>query len=130
MSAHKQCKSKNGFQLRSVQPEQIIIQKACAIPLQLFEVLENFAQASFCSVEFANIRMPFSQLLQNALRCDFYWRHSHVYMSVTVSYKHLARGLEIVSVAIPMTSSCSIYLDNNGSEFLIQAASNSLLHLW
>ena len=50
MSAHKQCKSKNGFQLRSVQPEQIIIQKACAIPLQLFEVLENFAQASFCSV--------------------------------------------------------------------------------
>ena len=52
MSAHKQCKSKNGFQLRSVQPEQIIIQKACAIPLQLFEVLENFAQASFCPVLF------------------------------------------------------------------------------
>ena len=36
----------------------------------------------------------------------------YVYMSVTVSYGHLARGLEIVSVAIPMASSCSIYLDN------------------
>ena len=33
-------------------------------------------------------------------------------MSVTVSYGHLARGLEIVSVAIPMASSCSIYLYN------------------
>ena len=33
----------------------------------------------------------------------------YVYMSVTVSYGHLARGLKIVSVAIPMTSSCSIY---------------------
>ena len=53
-----------------------------------------------------------------------------IYMFVTVSYKHLARGLEIVSVAIPMTSSYSIYLDNNGSEFSIQAASNSSLHLW
>ena len=30
-------------------------------------------------------------------------------MSITVSYGHLARGLEIVSVAIPMASSCSIY---------------------
>ena len=36
----------------------------------------------------------------------------YVYMSVTVSYGHLARGLEIVSVAIPMASSCSIYLYN------------------
>ena len=34
----------------------------------------------------------------------------YVYMSVTVTYGHLARGLEIVSVAIPMASSCSIYL--------------------
>ena len=36
----------------------------------------------------------------------------YVYMSVTVSYGHLACGLEIVSVAIPMASSCSIYLYN------------------
>ena len=36
----------------------------------------------------------------------------YVYMSVTVSYGHLARGLEIISVAIPMASSCSIYLYN------------------
>ena len=36
----------------------------------------------------------------------------YVYMSVTVSYGHLTRGLEIVSVAIPMASSCSIYLYN------------------
>ena len=50
MSALKQCKSKNGFQLSSVQPEKIITQKACTIPLQLFEVLEDFAKASFCSV--------------------------------------------------------------------------------
>ena len=35
-----------------------------------------------------------------------------VYMSVTVSNGHLARGLEIVSVAIPMASSCSIHLYN------------------
>ena len=34
------------------------------------------------------------------------------YMFVTVSYGHLAHGLEIVSVAIPMASSCSIYLYN------------------
>ena len=34
----------------------------------------------------------------------------YVYMSVTVSYGHLARGLKIVSVAIPMASSCSIYI--------------------
>ena len=33
-------------------------------------------------------------------------------MSVTVSYGHLAHGLEFVSLAIPMTSSCSIYLYN------------------
>ena len=33
-------------------------------------------------------------------------------MSVTVSYGHLTRGLEIVSVSIPMASSCSIYLYN------------------
>ena len=33
-------------------------------------------------------------------------------MSITVSYGHLARGLEIVSIAIPMASSCSIYLYN------------------
>ena len=33
-------------------------------------------------------------------------------MSVTVSYGHLARGLKIVSVVIPMASSCSIYLYN------------------
>ena len=33
-------------------------------------------------------------------------------MSVTVSYGHLACGLEIVSVAIHMASSCSIYLYN------------------
>ena len=32
--------------------------------------------------------------------------------AVTVSYGHLARGLEIVSVAISMASSCSIYLYN------------------
>ena len=36
----------------------------------------------------------------------------YVYMSITVSYGHLARGLEIVSVAIPMASGCSIYLYN------------------
>ena len=36
----------------------------------------------------------------------------YVYMSVTVSYRHLARALEIVSVAIPMASNCSIYLYN------------------
>ena len=36
----------------------------------------------------------------------------YVYMSVTVSYGHLARALTIVSVAIPMASSCSIYLYN------------------
>ena len=33
-------------------------------------------------------------------------------MSITVHYGHLARGLEIVSVAIPMASSFSIYLYN------------------
>ncbi len=55
--------------------------------------------------------------------------HMYICMSVTVSYKHLACGLEIISVAIPMTSSCSMHLDN-GSEFSIQAASNSSLHLW
>ena len=33
-------------------------------------------------------------------------------MSVTVSYRHLVRGIEIVSVAIPMARSCSIYLYN------------------
>ena len=33
-----------------------------------------------------------------------------LFMSVTVSYGHLARGLKFVSVAIPMASSCSIYL--------------------
>ena len=36
----------------------------------------------------------------------------YVYMSVTVSYGHLGCDLEIVSVAIPMASSCSIYLYN------------------
>ena len=35
-------------------------------------------------------------------------------MSVTVSYEHLTCALKIVSVAIPMASSCSIiYLNNN-----------------
>ena len=33
-------------------------------------------------------------------------------MSITVNYGHLVRGLGIVSVAIPMASSCSIYLYN------------------
>ena len=33
-------------------------------------------------------------------------------MSITVSYGHLARGLSIKSVAIPMASSCSTYLYN------------------
>ena len=33
-----------------------------------------------------------------------------VYTSVTVSYGHLTRGLKIVSVAIPMASSCSMHL--------------------
>ena len=37
----------------------------------------------------------------------------YVYMSITVSYGHLACGLKIVSVAIPMASSCSIYLLNS-----------------
>ena len=36
----------------------------------------------------------------------------YVDMSITVSYRHLARGLEIVSVTIPMASSCLIYLYN------------------
>ena len=36
----------------------------------------------------------------------------YVYMSVTVSYGHLACGLESVSVAISMASSCSINLYN------------------
>ena len=36
----------------------------------------------------------------------------YVYMSVTFSYGHLARGLEIVSAAIQMASKCSIYLYN------------------
>ena len=36
----------------------------------------------------------------------------YVYMSITVSCGHLARGLKIVSVAIPMASSCSIHLYN------------------
>ena len=36
----------------------------------------------------------------------------YVYKSVTVSYGHLTRGLEIVFAAIPMASSCSIYLYN------------------
>ena len=50
-------------------------------------------------------------------------------MSVTVSYGHLIRGLNIVSVAIPMASSCSIYL-YNVFELSIQAASNSSLYSW
>ena len=33
-------------------------------------------------------------------------------MSITVSYGHLSRGLKIISVAIPMASSCFIYLYN------------------
>ena len=36
----------------------------------------------------------------------------YVYMFVTVSYGHLGCGLEIVSVAIPVASSCSINLYN------------------
>ena len=32
----------------------------------------------------------------------------HVYMSVIVSCGHLTRGLEIISEAIPMASSCPI----------------------
>ena len=36
----------------------------------------------------------------------------YVCMSVKVNYRHLSCGLEIVSVAIPMASSCSIYLYN------------------
>ena len=68
MSAHKQCKSKNGFQLRSVQPEQITIQKARAIPLQLFEVLENFAQASFCSVQHSD---AISSIMAKRLKVRF-----------------------------------------------------------
>ena len=52
----------------------------------------------------------------------FFWKEHHwllsiyvymyAYMSVIVSYGHPARGLKIVSVAIPMASSCSIYLYN------------------
>ena len=57
----------------------------------------------------------------------------YVYMPVTVSYGHLARGHEIVSVAIPMTSSCFLYLYNDlNSQFRLllilcraQAASKS-----
>ena len=36
----------------------------------------------------------------------------YVYMPVTVSYRHLVRGLEIVSVAFPTASSRSIHLYN------------------
>ena len=35
-----------------------------------------------------------------------------VLINPSVSYGHFARGLEIVPVAIPMASSCSIYLYN------------------
>ena len=49
-------------------------------------------------------------------------------MSITDSYGHLARGLEIVSVAIPMAS--SFFISLKCFEFSIQAASNSSLHLW
>ena len=45
-----------------------------------------------------------AQVVERFLYCIY------VYISVTVSYGHLARGLEIVSVAIPLASSCSIYL--------------------
>ena len=53
----------------------------------------------------------------------------YVNMSVTVSYGHLARGLEIVSVAIPMASSCSIHFYKVlNSRFRLLP--NSSLQLW
>ena len=53
----------------------------------------------------------------------------YVYMSITVSYGHLACGLEIISVAIPMASSCFIYLYNVlNSQFRLLLISS--LYLW
>ena len=51
-----------------------------------------------------------AQVTERLYICIFF--SLYVYMSVTVSYGHLARGLEILSVAIPMASSCSICLYN------------------
>ena len=48
-------------------------------------------------------------------RGNWSWHVTHrafVYMYVYVSYRHLTCGLEIISVAIPMASSCTIYLYN------------------
>ena len=44
--------------------------------------------------------------------CHIYVYFLYAYMSITVSYGHLACGIKIVSVAIPMASSSSIYLYN------------------
>ena len=53
----------------------------------------------------------------------------YAYMSVTVSYRQPARGLKIVSVFIPMASSCFILLCLSHFESSTQAATNLSLHL-
>ena len=51
-------------------------------------------------------------ILTPKLPSDCIYVYMYICPSLTVSYRHLARDLEIVSVAIPMASSCSIYLYN------------------
>ena len=53
-----------------------------------------------------------AQVAERLYICIILYFSLYVYMSVTVSYGHLARGLKIVSAAIPMASSYSIYVYN------------------
>ena len=63
-----------------------------------------------CTMKIGDILLPSQKARQLILTPKSPRVCIYVYMPVTVSYRHLARGLEIVSVAIPMASSCSIYL--------------------
>ena len=74
----------------------IIILKALASPSQMFEVLENFAQANFCSFYFANFWIAFFQTWQNtqgAISTGDTRIYVYPYMYMSVNWQNIHGSL-------------------------------------
>ena len=99
--------------IQSQKPNYISIQfKIHYFPHNFYAHWEHIHQGLHSLSELLQSRKARQLILTPKLPSVCIYVCIYVYMPVTVSYRHLTRGLEIVSVAIPIAISCSIYLYN------------------
>ena len=50
----------------------------------MLQILESIIEATLYIVKFADISNAIFSIMANALRCDFYWRLSHVFVGMDI----------------------------------------------